>query len=156
MHPACNSTRGFSLLEMMIVMVIAGLMLTLVPPLFTGAVSGTQLKGAARNLAISLRETRNLAVIRNTRQRVLLDLETGHYRVSDDKSRPLPDGVEMSVQTVPGMGDERTAQHVVRFYPDGSSSGETIILSGGNHAYHLRLDWLTGSITITEEFSNDG
>ena len=55
--------------------VIAGLMIALIPPLFSGAVSGTKLKGSARDLAVALRETRSQAIIRNTEQLVQLDLE---------------------------------------------------------------------------------
>ena len=57
-----------------------------------------------------------------------------------------------------GLADDVAIHHVdlapgertLRFFPDGSSSGELITLSGGNRAYYLQLNWLTGSITITE------
>jgi general secretion pathway protein H len=152
----CKSTRGFTLLEMMVVLVIAGLMLALVPPLFSSAVSGTKLKGSARDLAIALRETRSQAIMRNTEQRVLLDLQTSRYRVGNGKPLALPKGMAMAVETVTGAGDSSRIQHVVRFFPDGSSSGELITLSGSNLAYHLQLDWLTGNITITERLRDDG
>lgn len=151
-----KSTSGFTLLEMMVVLVIAGLMLALVPPLFSGAVSGTKLKGSARDLAIALRETRSLAIMHNTEQLVRLDLETPRYRIGNGKPLLLPDGVDMAVQTVTGAGAADRTQHVVRFFPDGSCSGEMITLSGGSHAYHLQLGWLTGRITITEGLRDDG
>lgn len=152
----CKSTRGFTLLEMMVVLVIAGLMLALVPPLFSGAVSGTKLKGSARDLAIVLRETRSQAIIHNTEQLVHLDLETPRYRVGNGKPQALPEDVAMAVELITGARVTEMTQHVVRFFPDGSSSGEMITLSGGNHAYHLQLDWLTGNITIIERFRDDG
>jgi len=138
------------------VLVIAGLMLALVPPLFSGAVSGTQLKGSARDLAIALRETRGQAIMRNTEQLVLLDLETPRYRVGNGKPQSLPEDVAMAVELITGARVTDVTQHLVRFFPDGSSSGELITLSGDNHAYHLQLDWLTGSITITEGLRDDG
>ena len=52
----------------LVVMVIAGLMIALVPPLFSGAVSGTKLKGSVRDLAVILRETRSQAIITNRAQ----------------------------------------------------------------------------------------
>ena len=55
LHQGFKSTRGFTLLEILVVMVIAGLMIALVPPLFSGAVSGTKLKASARDLAVVLR-----------------------------------------------------------------------------------------------------
>ena len=145
-----KSASGFTLLEILVVMVIAGLMIALIPPLFSGAVSGTKLKGSARDLAVALRETRSQAIIRNTEQLVQLDLETARYRIGNKKPRTLPTDVVMAVQLITGDYVEEKAQHVLRFFPDGSSSGELITLNGGNRAYHLQLNWLTGSITITE------
>jgi general secretion pathway protein H len=152
----CKSTRGFTLLEMMVVLVIAGLMLALVPPLFSGAVSGTKLKGSARDLAMVLRETRSQAIIHNTEQLVHLDLETPRYRVGNGKPQALPEDVAMAVELITGARVTEMTQHVVRFFPDGSSSGELITLSGGSQAYHLQLNWLTGSITIIERLRDDG
>jgi general secretion pathway protein H len=151
-----KTASGFTLLEIMVVMVIAGLMIALVPPLFSGAVSGTKLKGSARDLAIVLRETRSKAIINNTEQLVHLDLKEPRYRVGNGKIQALPENVDMAVEVVTGARIEETAQHVLRFFPDGSSSGELITLSGGNRAYYLQLNWLTGSITITEGLANAG
>jgi general secretion pathway protein H len=151
-----QSARGFTLLEIMVVMLIAGLMIALVPPLFSGAVSGTRLKGSTRDLAIVLRETRSRAIIHNTEQLVHLDLKEPRYRVGNGKPQALPEDVDMAVQVITGAYLEEEAKHVVRFFPDGSSSGELITLSGGNRAYHLQMNWLTGSITITEGLVDAG
>jgi len=151
-----KSTRGFTLLEIMVVMIIAALMVALVPPLFSGAVSGTKLKGSARDLAVALRETRSQAIIHNSEKLVHLDLESPRYRVGNTKPQALPANVVMAVETITGERVAEMSQHVVHFYPDGSSSGELITLSGGNQAYHLQLNWLTGSIAITEGLRDAG
>ena len=137
-------------------MVIAALMIALVPPLFSNAVSGTKLKGSARDLAIALRETRSKAIIHNREQRVYLDLETPRYRIGDDKPQQLPDNVEIKVGLITGDYISDNAKHVVHFFPDGSSSGELISLSGDDRAYHLQLNWLTGAISITEGVPDAG
>jgi len=158
-NAGCQSFKtasGFTLLEIMVVMVIAGLMIALVPPLFSSAVSGTKLKGSARDLAIVLRETRSKAIIHNTEQLVHLDLKQPRYRVGNGKIQALPENVGMAVEVVTGARIEETAKHVLRFFPDGRSSGELITLSGGNRAYYLQLNWLTGSITITEGLADAG
>jgi general secretion pathway protein H len=151
-----KSGRGFTLLEIMVVLVIVGLMVALVPPLFSGAVSGTKLKGSARDLAVALRETRSQAIIHNNEQLVHLDLETPRYRIGNGKIQALPADVAIAVETITGERVDPRAQHVLRFFPDGSSSGELVTLSGGDRAYHLQLNWLTGTITITEGVVNAG
>ena len=145
-----RSGRGFTLLEIMVVLIIVGLMVALVPPLFSGAVSGTKVKGSARDLVVALRETRSKAIIHNNEQLVHLDLETPRYRIGNGKIQPLPDNVVIAVETITGTEVDPRAQHTLRFFPDGSSSGELLTLSGGGRVYHLQLNWLTGGITITE------
>jgi len=154
--PDFKASSGFTLLEIMVVMVIAGLMVALVPPLFSGAVSGTRLKGSARDLAIALRESRSKAIIHNTEQLVQLNLNTSHYRIGNGKPLALPENVSMAVELVTGANVEQMAQHVVYFFPDGSSSGELITLSGDQQRYYLQLNWLTGSITITSGSADAG
>jgi len=148
--------RGFTLLEMMVVLVIAGLLFALTPPLFTGAVSGTRLKGLARDLVTMMRETRSQAIIRNAEQQMYLDTEARHYRAGDNRVLHLPEGVTMTVQPATAPDDPAQQQHVLRFFPDGSSSGAKISVSGGNHGYYLQLDWLTGRVTISEGPHDDG
>ena len=148
-------TRGFTLLEILVVMVIASLMIALVPPLFSGAVSSTQLKGSVRDLAIVMRETRSKAIIHNAEQVVLLDLKNPRYRVGNSKPESLPGDVKMAIQLVTGDYVEPEAQHTLRFFPDGSTSGELITLRRGNRVYRLHLNWLTGAIEITEGLRDD-
>ena len=150
-----GSTRGFTLLEIMVVMIIASLMIALVPPLFSAAVSGTQLKGSVRDLAIVMRETRSKAIITNTEQLVHLDLEASHYRVGNGKALTLPDDAVIAIQLITGTYvPKETLKHVVRFFPDGSSSGELITLSSGNNRYHLQLDWLTGNVRMRPDWTS--
>ncbi len=131
-------------------MVIAGMMVTLVPPLFSGAVSGAKVKGAVRDFAIILRESRNKAIIHNIEQQVFLELDENRYRVGDDEHHELPETITMDVETVDGSVQQNIDKHKLVFFPDGSSSGELITVRGGNHVYHLQLDWLTGSLAISE------
>lgn len=148
-----KSQGGFTLLEILVVLVIAGLMLTLVPPLFGGAVSGVRLKGAARELTVVLRETRSQAIIRNAELTIDLDLESPAYRVGGMSPQSLPAGVALSVRPVTGAADPGSNRHVLHFFPDGSSSGGQITVSGGTQAYHIKVDWLTGSIRVVEAAS---
>jgi general secretion pathway protein H len=48
----------------------------------------------------------------------------------------------------PPSDDYGTA--AIRFFPDGSSSGGTISLSGANRDYFIGVDWLTGRVELLE------
>lgn len=149
-----TTTSGFTLLEILVVMVIASLMITLVPPLFSGAVSGARIKGSVRDFAITLRETRSKAIIHNSEQQIHLDLENLQYRVGNAEPLPLAENMTMDVELITGAKVEGIDKHVVHFFPDGSSSGEMLTLKSGNHVYHLHLNWLTGNITISSGTDN--
>ena len=140
----------------MVVLIIAGLMVALVPPLFSGAVTGTKVKGSARDLVIALRETRSQAIIHNKEQAVHLDLATPRYRIGNGRIQPLPANVAIAIETITGAKIDPRAQHTLRFFPDGSSSGEMITLSSGDRSYRLQLNWLTGGITIDEGAAGAG
>ena len=141
---------GFTLLELLMVMLIASMAISLVPPLFSGAVPGARLKGAARDLVVALRHTRNQAVIHNTEVPVRLEQEPMQYRVADGEARLLPDGVRLSAEPLAGVELSDTQPYVLWFFPDGSSSGARITLETGKRGYQLQVDWLTGRARLVE------
>jgi general secretion pathway protein H len=140
--------RGFTLLEMMIVLVLAGLMLALVPPLFSGRTSTAELRATARELAAALRFARGQAITRQRETVLTLDTEHRHYTVSGrERSRRLPKGIGLKLITA---RSERIATHraAIRFFPDGSATGGQITLSGGKQSYIVDINWLTGRVAI--------
>ena len=142
--------RGFTLLEILVVMVIASMMVALVPPLFSGAVTGAKIKGAARDLAVAMRESRSRAILSGSEQQLSLNLGQGHYVAGNQKPEALPAEMTIDIQQITGAHVEDNEEYVLRFFADGSTSGELITLKSGNRAYRLQLDWLTGAITIQE------
>jgi general secretion pathway protein H len=144
-----KASRGFTLLELMVVCVIVALLVALVPPLYSGAVPGARLKAAARDLAVALRETRSLAIRSNREQVLYLNLEKPAYRIGNAAPRTLADGVRLSTESRPAQRTPVTELRV-RFLPDGSSSGVLLRLSVDGRDCLLGMNWLLGSITLTE------
>jgi general secretion pathway protein H len=150
-----RATGGFTLLEILVVLIIATLLFTLIPPLFSGALPGVKLKGAARDLVVVLRATRSQAIITNTEQTLHHDMETRAYRVGSGKPATLPDGITISIQPHASASGLDTTHQTVSFFPDGSSSGGQLLLQGGSRSYKLDVDWLTGKIRIEEASVRD-
>ena len=153
--PGGGRKRGFTLLELLVVLLIVGLLVALVPPLFSGAVPGAKLKAAVRDLAVTLRLARNQSITRDVETRVYLNLKSPAYAIGKQVPRALPAGVELQVASVPGQSAVATTRHVVRFFSDGSSSGTLIKLSRGKRSYDLHVGWLTGRVTIIEDAEAD-
>lgn len=148
-----GNSGGFTLLELLVVLLIASLVVGLIPPLFSAAVPGAQLKGAARDLASALRETRNLAVTHNREMDVLLNLESSEYS-TNGYTETLPKGITLGIRSPASGARLYPAQQRVRFYPDGSATAARITLSRDGQVYELALDWLIGRVRITETTVN--
>lgn len=139
---------GFTLIELIVVLAILGLAYSLVPPLFSGARPGAELKGATRQLAAGLRQTRNAAVIGRTEAVLTLDVEKRAFTISGNpRTFQLPREVHLKLVTSSSevIGDKLAA---IRFYADGSSNGGRITLSSGERSFEVDVNWLTGRVAI--------
>ncbi len=142
---------GFTLLELLVVLVIGVLLVSLAPPLLSGLSGASELRGAARQLAAGLRSARNEAVSRQREATLTLDLDRRRFGVTGDpREITLPEGLALRLYTAQAeVVDAATGG--IRFFPDGSSTGGSITVSGANRAYRVTVDWLTGAIAIVEE-----
>ena len=146
-----GKSRGFTLLELMVVLVIITLMIALVPPLISGLGGFTELKGASRRLAAGLRSARNQAVLKQHEAVLSLDLEQRHFNVTGNtREFSLPRDVDIKLYTARSeLLDESRGS--IRFFPDGSSTGGHITLSNGRVEYTVNVDWLTGQVSIVDQ-----
>lgn len=139
---------GFTLIEIMVVLVIAVLMLTLVPPMFSKTANATELKSAAREIAAALRYARGQAVLRHNESVLTLDTAQHRYRVTGQKGfRNLSKKIQLSMTT---SRSERLGKSTssIRFYPDGSATGGQIKLANPKQKFTIDVNWLTGRIAI--------
>ena len=147
--------RGFSLLEMLVVIVIIGASYTLLPKLIFSGVSGAELRSNARAVATGLRLTRDAAI--NTRREAVmtLDLENRAFTVQNDsKIHKLHE--ELNVKLYTSQSDLITDKiGAIRFYPDGSSNGGRVTVSAGGRGFEVDVDWLTGRVTIKDAPAGD-
>ncbi|HRD48207.1 MAG: GspH/FimT family pseudopilin [Candidatus Competibacter sp.] len=143
--------HGFTLLEILVALVIGVLLVALAPLLLSSMSGATELRGAARQLAAGLRSARNEAITRQHEAVLTLDLAQRRFGVSGDpREIKLPDGVALKLYTAQSelLGG---ATGNIRFFPDGSSTGGAITVSGPKLAYRVNIDWLTGAVAIVEQ-----
>ena len=142
--------RGVTLLELLIVLTLMALIAAMVLPMFSGGVSGTDLKTAARDVAAGLRLARDRAIAQRTESLLELNLEARTFRVSpDERSHRLPEKLDLKLYTAQRdlLNDKVGA---IRFFPDGGSNGGRITLAAGERKYDVDVDWLTGRVAILE------
>lgn len=142
---------GFSLLEVMMVLVIIALSYLLLPKLVFSGVSGAELRSNARAVATGLRLTRD-AAINTKRESVLsLNLESREFTLPNDiRLHKLNDKLDVKLYTAQAdLISDKVG--TIRFYPDGSSNGGRVTVAAGERGYEIEVDWLTGHVTIKDK-----
>ena len=145
-----GGTRGVTLLELLIVLVLMGLIAAMTIPIFGNGVSTTELKSAAREVAAGLRLARSQAIAQRTESVLLLDVAARAFSVPPDtRVHTISPQIDMKLYTAQRdiVGDNIGA---IRFYPDGGSTGGRVTLASGERKFDVDVDWLTGRVAILE------
>jgi len=143
-----RKAAGFTLLEIIIVLVIGAVLYTLILGVPMRGATSADLKSAARALASGLRQAQTTAMATRHDASLVLDLDARQFTIGNEtQPRKLPEGIELKLDTADSevTGERRGG---IRFYPDGSSTGGRITVSAGERKYLVDVDWLTGRVSI--------
>jgi general secretion pathway protein H len=155
--PGCGHARraGFTLLEMLIALAVAGFLLATVVPEFGPAITRARLYSATRDVASALRHARGQALIEGQDATFELDIKQHRYRVTGrQQSYRLPEQIDLGLfTTVTETLNE--GQGRIRFFPDGSSTGGRITLIADKQTRVVDINWLTGHVKIGLEDDED-
>lgn len=140
--------RGFTLVELLVVLALMGLALTVASPLIANALPGTEMRASARDVATGLRYARSLAISTNTDVTFDVDVETRRFAVSRGRrTGSFPKDAEIILTTARSelFGDGAGS---IRFFPDGTSTGGGVEIVRENRRFLITVDWLTGRVAI--------
>jgi general secretion pathway protein H len=172
MRFALLSRRGFTLFELLVVLVVISLMSAMVIPRLSGHLSNLELKTAAKRVAAVMRYARNKAATekvmvssemeidgRQLSIYALTDLKalyTSKEEDSEDEERSadqiyvLPEGIRFS----PSQDNDSPVNDqkmTILFFPNGSCSGGAVTLVNENEkSFDLTIDPITGKVTISD------
>ena len=167
--------KGFSLIEVMVVLILISLSMFLATPLLSRFSKTVELKGAAKRISAILRYSRSEAVNRGKVYQVLFDSDLRQVNVQpieekeedeeakdgtkdeakdEAKDEPkrktytLPKGVD--IKEVKANSPQYPSDYaVIEFYPNGGSNGGTIRLdSPDRKGYRIKVHFLTGIVEI--------
>ena len=144
--------RGFTLVELIVVLGIVAMITLLALPRLGALAPGAELRAAAEELGADIRRVRNTALTESRETVLLIDLETGRWHEEGGKgggrvTGALPEGMElaMTIARQERTGEDRGG---IRFYPDGTSTGAKLTLSRDERALLLSVDWFDGHVRI--------
>jgi general secretion pathway protein H len=126
---------------MLIIALVASLAITIVPG--TGR---ARLKAVTLETAALLRRERLGAMLTGRDRHVSLDGERRILVGDGGDVVAIPRDVIVDVLGVTELRTDRFA--VVRFHPDGASSGAVLKLSREKAEYEIRVNWYTGGVAI--------
>lgn len=145
--PVGKNSRGFSLLELILVLMVLGLSGIIVLPNIEKGMRDRDVRRSALALAAAARELRSQALYKGVPQELVLNVLESSYRVARNQVH-FPSNVKIASVAGGEVLDNGTRQFL--FFPNGSTFGGRIDLSSGadSTSYSIRLHPLTGSIDV--------
>jgi general secretion pathway protein H len=138
-------SSGFTLIEMMAVMLIIALMASLVVSITTGT-GRSQLHAVALRTAALFRRERQGAILTGHNRLVSLDFAKRSFVGDSGEVVTIPRDVVVDVLGADQQWEGQRA--VARFEPDGASSGAVVRLSREGARYEIRVNWFTGGVAV--------
>jgi general secretion pathway protein H len=137
-------SKGFTLMELIVVMAILAAIAALVAPSFSRTIASARLRSAASDVRTSLARGRALAVAAARERTVDFDLSRGEFGVDNEAVRRLPETLRLGA-VLPGGGRMERGSVRIRFFPDGSGDGAEIsVTAEDGGTLRVTVDPLTG------------
>jgi Tfp pilus assembly protein FimT len=167
-RPGVRRSRdaGFTLVELILVMIIIFTLATVVAPRFSDFFPSLQVRKSTEQLFAWARKARADAALTGVRQRLVLDSAKRMYWI-EYEARPIKDPgkftvlsgawgqetlpEEIAFETIDGAETDPTngAVRYIEFRPDGTSTDATVILSNESGDRHtVRVEGATSKVTV--------
>lgn len=147
------ASRGFTLLEMMLVMVLVAAATLLAVSAFGGGMRGMQLRSGAKEIAAQFRFARAVAISSGQPQDVVIDPAGRRWQGAKGRSGSLPEGGEIVFTGARAeqfaRGPVETGKGAVRFFPDGAATGGRVRLLANGGGWDVDVGWLTGEVLVS-------
>ncbi|WP_295442126.1 GspH/FimT family pseudopilin [uncultured Thiodictyon sp.] len=141
--------RGFTIVELLVVLAIAAVLMAAVPPMISAFFPGVELKAAVRRTAASLRLAREIAIRTGADAALVVNVQERSLELPGSHTVVLPHRLRMKLNaaSVEQIDAERGA---IRFFADGSSTGGVVMLgrADARGGYQVGVNWLTGRVRL--------
>lgn len=150
MSAVIKPVQGFTLIELIIVLVISVLGMAAISSNISSGNQTTKLQTVARDMASALRYAHGQALISRQPVSMFINLDDNSYRVSN-RAKTFRFESEIEVSLVVAEEDyPNGGEGSIRFFSDGSSTGGRITLEWGQQLRRVDVNWITGEVTISD------
>lgn len=148
MPAAVNKIRGFTLLELIVVLSVSVLGIAVLGGNLSSGNPATGLLAAGRDIASALRYARGQALLNRQPVAVTLDLSSNSYRIGGKPKLYRLDS-RISLSLTVAEDEFSQGEGNIRFFPDGSSTGGRILLQWGEQSRQIDVNWITGGVALS-------
>jgi general secretion pathway protein H len=148
-----NRNKGFTLIEMLIVVLILAIVLTVSYPSLSRGATTIHLRATSRDILNTLRYARTKAVTEQSRMVVMVDREKQELILTDGlgeggRTYRLPKDVKIQRMAIAGT-EVMEGPMLIRFLPNGSSDSAEILLKSDAESFvRIVSDPITGGARI--------
>ena len=149
-----KNNAGFSLFELVLVLVLLGISLALVLPNLNHGLQDREVRRVALRLAATARDLRSRALHDGLPQSLVLEPSHNRYRVARSNEVELP--AEITFASVTGGESSDRDRKYFYFYPNGSIMGGEIVVADSSKGifYTVRFEPLTGRVEVARSRSS--
>jgi len=147
------SSRGFTFVEMMVVLAIVALGAALAVPAIDAGLDAREVRRAARQIAATMNYCRREAVATGALRRMRISPDDNRIE-ADDGSRWAVLTERALIERIDGGWDAGFGKYDLAFFPNGSTSGaEVVVVSRRDRSRNrlrLVLDPLVGTVRVED------
>ena len=155
MRPRARPPTGFTLIEMVVVLLIIAVGTVIAIPMVEGGFDSREVRRAARQIASTMHYCRGEAVARGVPQELVIDALRNSVHTTGGRWATLTD--RAVIEHVRGGNDLGDSVVQILFFPNGSTSGAEVVLASRRDRFQNRLrielDPLIGSVRVGDDVS---
>jgi len=147
-----SACRGFTLIEILVVLILISLILGMSVVYFAGTLPKARQRAAAGEIVSAIKYTRSLAVLKNERQMLIFDLDAGHYGIVGRASKEIPNEMRLIIIESDINADPVSRGRYSLYYDSaGTNNWEQISLIRGDRIIRIKADPVFAAMIADEE-----
>lgn len=149
-HKVRRGAQGFTLLELLVVLALIAFFASISLVIGSRSSERAALKRDVSLFATTARRARAEALSLGAPLDLIIDAGARTYDAGAAGRGSLTSGRIAELVTARELMSE-TSRGVIRFYPDGSTSGGRVVIIGDSARNTIVIDWLSGGVSLERE-----